>query len=94
MPGRDYHWYRLNDDGTWSHKQGSQIVTDRVGIWMRQGRGWWINDVISDPRAAAYMIGYSEFLGFFMIEEIEMRRRLNERLDFDSIIYRYIFDRL
>ena len=26
--GYDYHWYRQNPDGTWSHKRGDTAVTD------------------------------------------------------------------
>jgi hypothetical protein len=26
-PGRDFHWYRLNGDGSWSHKQGQTPAT-------------------------------------------------------------------
>lgn len=27
-PGNDYHWWRMNSDGYWSHKPGSTEVTD------------------------------------------------------------------
>lgn len=27
-PGQDFHWYRQNPDGTWSHKLGSNPVTN------------------------------------------------------------------
>jgi hypothetical protein len=27
-PGNDYHWWRLNSDGFWSHKPGATEVTD------------------------------------------------------------------
>ena len=27
-PGQDYHWWRLNSDGFWSHKPGATEVTD------------------------------------------------------------------
>jgi hypothetical protein len=27
-PGNDYHWWRLNSDGYWSHKPGATEVTD------------------------------------------------------------------
>ena len=27
-PNRDYHWYRQNYDGTWSHKPGGTAVTN------------------------------------------------------------------
>lgn len=36
-PYKDYHWYRQNSDGTWSHKVGDHPVTnldtDQVVIW-------------------------------------------------------------
>jgi hypothetical protein len=28
-PGHDYHWYRRDEDGTWSHKPGSSSATNR-----------------------------------------------------------------
>jgi len=40
---RDYHWYRLDDNGFWSHKPGRTHATDR------DGRG----NRIRDPRTAA-----------------------------------------
>ncbi len=30
-PGRDYHWYREDTDGMWSHKPGSTPATNRDG---------------------------------------------------------------
>jgi len=30
-PGEDYHWYRQNSDGTWSHKLGKEAVFYRDG---------------------------------------------------------------
>lgn len=30
-PGEDYHWYRLDDTGRWSHKMASWPVSDRDG---------------------------------------------------------------
>ena len=28
--GGDYHWYKLNADGTWSHKPGNTPVTNKT----------------------------------------------------------------
>ena len=48
---RDYHFYRQNSDGTWSHKPGSGNVrnTDDAG------------KIIYDPREAKSI--YDEFIG-------------------------------
>ncbi|KAL9986957.1 hypothetical protein ACROYT_G001176 [Oculina patagonica] len=40
---RDYHWYRLDNNGYWSHKPGRTHATDRDGN----------GDRIRDPRRAA-----------------------------------------
>jgi len=63
--GKDYHWYRQNPDGTWSHKPGktSVICTDALG------------EVITDPLIAArnYSLNnatgaeYSSFIGYFEV---------------------------
>ena len=41
-PGRDFHWYRQDQNGNWSHKPGSTAATnlDNSG------------NVITDPRTA------------------------------------------
>ncbi len=64
-PGDDYHWYRQNGDGTWSHKPGTTPVTnlDTAG------------NVITDPRTAdrrfdpmdAAGTGYTDFCGFMCV---------------------------
>ncbi|EPX54979.1 hypothetical protein D187_009718 [Cystobacter fuscus DSM 2262] len=55
-PGLDYHWYRLGENGTWSHKPGGSPATnlDNSG------------NVITDPRTANRGL-YTQFCGFFMI---------------------------
>lgn len=52
----DYHWYRLDSNGTWSHKPGGGYArnTDESG------------QIIYDPRYADRG-GYTEFCGFFRI---------------------------
>ena len=55
-PGYDYHWYRLDEDGRWTHKVGGNVATpyDNSG------------NVITDPRTANRGV-YTEFCGFFML---------------------------
>ena len=38
--GVDYHWYRLDDDGKWSHKPGGTRVTqaDNAGRYIKDPR--------------------------------------------------------
>lgn len=59
-PGVDYHWYRQNPDGTWSHKPGHAEVTDLDAS----------GNPVNDPSTADRDYGfpnYSEFGGFFCI---------------------------
>jgi len=60
-PGEDYHFYRQDADGWWSHKDGSNPVkrydADRAPIW--------------DPRTAARdyrprsFLNYKDFCGYY-----------------------------
>lgn len=64
-PNRDYHWYRKNYDGTWSHKPGGTAVTnlDRKG------------NLIYDPESCDRTTGfpsYSEFVGFYQVNVSNM----------------------
>lgn len=52
----DFHWYRLNNNGLWTHKQGSCCYTDRD----HSGRK------ITDPRTADRG-RYTDFAGFFYV---------------------------
>lgn len=53
-PGVDFHWYRRDIDGTWSHKPGSTAArnVDHAG------------QIINDPRTAARG-PYTDFCGCF-----------------------------
>lgn len=44
--GFDYHWYRLDDDGTWSHKPGQTKITKKD----------YGGNAIADPRYAAQFL--------------------------------------
>lgn len=59
-PNSDYHWYRQNYDGTWSHKPGATAVTNLD----RQG------NLIYDPEICDRTTGwpsYSVFVGFYQV---------------------------
>jgi hypothetical protein len=55
-PGYDYHWYRLDKDGRWSHKPGQTAArnTDNSG------------NLITDPRTADRG-PYTVFCGFYCV---------------------------
>jgi hypothetical protein len=55
-PRWDFHWYRLGNDGFWSHKPGSSPVTNLDN----SGR------VITDPRTADRG-RYTDFCSFFVV---------------------------
>ncbi len=54
--GSDYHWYRRNDDGSWSHKPGSTPIIN----WDAAGQ------TISDPATCDRGI-YDGFLGYYEV---------------------------
>lgn len=55
--GSDYHWYRQNPDGFWSHKPGNMNVrnVDEQG-----------NSII-DPQYAEWSKDYTKFVGYFAV---------------------------
>ena len=58
--GVDYHWYRQNPDGTWSHKRGQTDVInyDASGL------------IINNPKTADrdyFWLDYDEFVGYFQV---------------------------
>ena len=59
----DFHWYRQNSDGTWSHKNGGSKVTDLDAS----------GNLIYDPQAAdrdysdQINCNYEVFIGFYQI---------------------------
>lgn len=64
-PGTDYHWYRLDDTGRWSHKPGPTPATDLDAS----------GNPISDPAAAdrtyvgsTYTLDYTDFCGYFCVD--------------------------
>lgn len=64
-PGMDYHWYRQNPDGTWSHKPGQYPVRNTDDFnWYPYG------ETIIDPLLADRGY-YTEFIGYFAVEAKE-----------------------
>ncbi len=65
-PIYDYHWYRQNSDGTWSHKPGSKEVTNLD----------YSGKIIMDPRKANRNAGngvnYNVFVGFFVVKPLNI----------------------
>lgn len=57
-PGIDYHWYRKDRDGKWSHKPGSTAATNLDNS----------NNIITDPRTADRGI-YTVFCGCFCVNK-------------------------
>ena len=51
-----FHWYRRDDDGTWSHKPG----TDPISFWDESG------NIITDPAACDRGL-YDMFFGYYEI---------------------------
>lgn len=62
----DYHWYRQNSDGSWSHKPGLTNVTNLDAS----------NDTIMDPemcdRNYGQGLNYNLFVGFFVVKPLNI----------------------
>jgi len=57
-PGDDFHWYRLDNNGQWSHKPGSDPVRDVDES----------GNKITNPETADRGI-YTSFCGYFCVDE-------------------------
>jgi hypothetical protein len=72
--GEDWHWYRQDPkDKSWSHKQGPQRVTRRVGA-IRFGKDDTDqkpdrDQLGNDIKGEAKKIGYGEFVGYFYVRK-------------------------
>lgn len=69
-PQRDYHYYRENDDGQWSHKPGYKPST----------RFDSKNNIILNPRRASRDYGgtlnYKDFCGYLCVPRDEKKKRM------------------
>ncbi|MFJ1654641.1 hypothetical protein ACIOC2_25385 [Streptomyces sp. NPDC088337] len=57
-PGVDFHWYRMNSDGFWTHKAGVAPVSDLDDAGQK----------ITDPRSCS-RLKYSQFCSFMNVPE-------------------------
>ena len=69
-PQKDIHWYRENEDGSWSHKLGNSNVTNEV-VYMDPTLDKFVytGEIIYDPVIAAETAGYSVFVGYFYVSK-------------------------
>ena len=63
----DYHWYRQNPNGTWSHKPGNTIATNREVTGIDVNGNLTYGKVILDPEKAAKEAGYTEIGGYYSV---------------------------
>jgi len=68
-PGNDYHYYRLNDEGYWSHKPGYKPSThyDASGL------------LVTNPEKANRNYGklnYKDFCGYFCLPRQPTKKRM------------------
>jgi hypothetical protein len=61
-PGQDYHWYRLDDNGMWSHKPGGTEARS----WDESG------NPITDPQTADRG-SYTIFCGYFTVNRCKVK---------------------
>jgi hypothetical protein len=61
--GPDFHFARRDAGGRWSHKVGEAPATDRDAA----------GQPITDPQAAQFAGGYTEFCGFFKVDPAHLR---------------------
>jgi len=59
MADDDYHWFRQNDDGTWSQKRGAFEVTNRDHS----------RNIIHNPETCNRG-KYTTFVGFYLIKKV------------------------
>ena len=70
-PGRDYHYYRLNDEGIWTHKPGYKPITHYDSK----------NRRVIDPQLAARDYGgtlnYKNFCGYYCVPRNRNRKNMS-----------------
>lgn len=66
----DYHWYRDNGDGTWSHKPGQSDATNKEVLGVDANGTIIYGDIITDPEDAAKKAGYEVFVGYYYVRPL------------------------
>jgi hypothetical protein len=84
-PNGDYHWYRLNGDGSWSHKPGTDKATDKdsSGVVITDPRtaDRRFTDVNDIPIGVAGVDGYKDFCGFMCVTATTSVRSVERSAD-------------
>ena len=62
-PGEDYHFYRQDADGWWSHKDGS----NKVKRYDAEGRLIWNPETAARDYRPEAFLNYSDFCGFYCV---------------------------
>jgi hypothetical protein len=63
-PGEDYHFYRQDNDGWWSHKDGA----NQVKRYDSEGKPIWNPKTAArDYRPRGSFLNYSDFCGFYCV---------------------------
>jgi len=65
-PGVDYHWYRLDSTGKWSHKPGPTPATNVDASGNPIASPETANRDYSGPD---YSLNYSVFCGYFCVDK-------------------------
>ena len=66
---RDYHWYRQNLDGTWSHKPGKNSIINK------DDKG----EAIYNPKECSRE-RYNTFIGFYIIKPVDMIKTISQTI--------------
>jgi hypothetical protein len=61
-PGEDFHWYRRDVNGYWSHKFGSSEATDVD----------FSGNKITNPETAD-RAEYTDFCGYFCVDKVKIK---------------------
>ena len=71
--GADYHWYRQNPDGTWSHKAGGDCVSngDYDGNFIIDPENLNYKGTLFYGRTSGYI--YDHFVGYFEVSPMQTR---------------------
>ena len=62
-PGEDYHFYRQDADGWWSHKDGS----NKVKRYDAEGRPIWNPETAARDYRPGALLNYKDFCGFYCV---------------------------
>lgn len=79
-PGRDYHYYRTDDDGNWTHKPGFKKPTNLDSD----------GNIITDPEKAAKVydngkLKYTDFCGYVCLPRDPKRKNMAYSVDKEKV---------